>query len=227
MLFRSGYDRLVSESESSAQANAEGLAEFADGDRFVWAPPILDAQRIRASAELPPPKTLVPTESVTTFAWAGRLAPANAVRELIRGFARVHAELPATRLAIVGGGPLAAELKELAAALTLTDSVIFAGYRANPYPSIAAADCVVAAGAGDRGRALALEAGILGVPAVGEGLDSENALATAMLEYLRAPRTDSAEPPIDSRRSGEAIRLFYQAIGADEASRQDAVAATN
>lgn len=57
----------------------------------------------------------------------GRVAFEKNLDDAISAFAHVHAKLPAARFVIVGDGPAMAALKEHAAALDLTDAVIFVG----------------------------------------------------------------------------------------------------
>ena len=62
----------------------------------------------------------------------GRLVPQKGLDVAIRAFAR--ADLPGARLAIVGEGPLEAELRALAQALGVAGRVDFAGYVADARP---------------------------------------------------------------------------------------------
>ena len=57
----------------------------------------------------------------------GRLIAQKDHATLLRAFARVHAELPEARLAILGGGPLEAETRALTAELGLDDVVTLPG----------------------------------------------------------------------------------------------------
>jgi glycosyltransferase involved in cell wall biosynthesis len=68
----------------------------------------------------------------------GRLAAVKRQDVLLRGFARLRH--PAARLLIVGDGPAREELVSLAAALGITERVVFAGYRDRPERALAAMD---------------------------------------------------------------------------------------
>ena len=59
----------------------------------------------------------------------GRFSAQKNHAGLLRIFAAVHSRLPKTRLLLIGGGPLEAETRALAAQLGLGDAVIFAGVR--------------------------------------------------------------------------------------------------
>jgi glycosyltransferase involved in cell wall biosynthesis len=62
-----------------------------------------------------------------TCLFVGSLIRRKRVDILLRAFAEVKAKLPGARLVIVGGGPLEAELKALAAQLAIEDVVQFTG----------------------------------------------------------------------------------------------------
>ena len=140
------YDRLVSVSEGVMESNREnlssayGLAE----NLFTYANNTLDtAEILRKSAE--------PAEDWfgsfvggrACFINLGRLSPEKGHDRLIQAFAAVHLAYPETCLVIVGGGPLEAKLSGLIDELGLPGSVKLAGYQANPYPLLKAADCFV------------------------------------------------------------------------------------
>ena len=61
-----------------------------------------------------------------------RLAPEKGLDILLRAFARIQADFPASRLVILGKGPQETALKELCAKLDLGASVEFAGHVDNP-----------------------------------------------------------------------------------------------
>jgi glycosyltransferase involved in cell wall biosynthesis len=67
------------------------------------------------------------------FVTAGRLVPQKDHAALLRAFA-VHRRRAASRLMILGAGPLEAELRRLAAELNITESVAFIGFVPNPLP---------------------------------------------------------------------------------------------
>ncbi len=62
------------------------------------------------------------------FVFCGRLSVEKGVPLLVRAFARLHADMPAARLKIVGDGPLLNELKSAVRALDLQDVVTFTGW---------------------------------------------------------------------------------------------------
>lgn len=67
------------------------------------------------------------------FVTAGRLAPQKDHASLLHAFA-LHRRQAPCRLMILGTGPLEGSLRRLAAELSITESVAFIGFAANPLP---------------------------------------------------------------------------------------------
>ena len=136
----------------------------------------------------------------------GTLAKHKNQALLIRSFARLLRHRPDAKLMLVGDGPLKEELKELARELGLSDRVILAGFRADPWPFYASADLFVLSSDREGYPNVLLEALQSGTPVVAtdsgggarEILDGgrfgrlvpvgdEAALAEAMEDALSAP----------------------------------------
>ena len=82
-----------------------------------------------------------PTDTVITTVC--RLFPGKGLTELVRSFARVHAEQPDTRLLVVGGEMVhgyLGELQTLASELGVADRIVFAGRRDDVPALMAASD---------------------------------------------------------------------------------------
>jgi len=94
--------------------------------------------------------------------FAGRLEPIKGVETLLRA-AQL---LPDVTVAIVGDGPLAAELHELASELGVADRVVFLGRVPSVPPVLAAADVVVLPSFSEGMPLVVLEALALGRPVV-------------------------------------------------------------
>ena len=252
------YDSLVSVSPALAEINAEALAAYAPHSKFTVAHNTVDVARIRrgAAATEPAaePATVVPVvaaltaadpsiaeletgAATTTFVTIGRLSPEKNQARLIRAFALVHARHPLTRLVIVGGGQLKAELAALIRDLNLGEAITLTGALANPYPVLALADCFVLSSDYEGAPMVILEALVLGRPVVtvafasvhdalpnAAGLvvpQTDAGLAAGLTAFLRGEVVASAfNQPVYARR---AVTEFYRAIGvADEASDVDA-----
>lgn len=168
-------------------------------------------------------------EGVTTFVTVGRLSPEKNHARMLRAFADVHHEMPDTRLVIVGSGPLAPELRDIAAHHGLSRSVTFAGQQPNAAVLMSAADCMVMSSDYEGQPMVILEALILGIPVLttafgsarsalpeGTGLiveQDDQALADGMRQAIRGG-IPTSEFDADAYNR-KAMEQFYRAIGAD------------
>jgi glycosyltransferase involved in cell wall biosynthesis len=95
------------------------------------------------------------------------LTPAKDHSTFLRAAADVSARFPGTRCAIVGDGPLRADLETLARSLNMTDRVVFYGYAAQVADILAACDLLVSSSRDNEGHSNSiLEAMALNVPVV-------------------------------------------------------------
>jgi glycosyltransferase involved in cell wall biosynthesis len=94
------------------------------------------------------------------------LDPRQGTRPAARAFAEVARRDPDVRLAIVGKGPLEAELRALCDDLRLTDRVRFLGFQPNPMPWVARARAFVLPSLREGFPNALLEALALGVPVI-------------------------------------------------------------
>ncbi|MCM1011567.1 MULTISPECIES: glycosyltransferase [unclassified Brevibacterium] len=101
-----------------------------------------------------------------TFVTVGRLSPEKNQARLLRAFAEVSAEDPNVRLVVIGDGPLAGELRQLAVSLGISGAVEFTGRLRNPYAVMAAGDCFVLSSDYEGQPIVILEARVLGLPVV-------------------------------------------------------------
>jgi len=96
-----------------------------------------------------------------------RLDPIKDHSSLLKAFAKIRSDRPHIELRIVGEGPLAPELRSLAAELTVDDAVIFLGSTADPIAELAGMDIFAFATTDQEGFGLVLaEAMAAGVPIV-------------------------------------------------------------
>ena len=247
----SRYDDLVSVSRELAVANADRLSEPYDvpRERFVSARNVIDDKGVLAKLTQPVAGAaeFVDQEwgTVTLPEWAaelssarsdtrwfvtvGRLSPEKNHARLIEAFAIVHAARPATRLLIVGDGPLRQELQEQVASLHLTDAIFLTGSLANPFPAMAAADCFVLSSNYEGQPMVLLEAAVVGLPIVSVRFGSvSDALPDGQLHIvdqsvagLAAGLTDYldgkvAAASLDAEEyNALALREFATAIGVD------------
>lgn len=73
----------------------------------------------------------VPDDAIV-FGFVGRFSPQKDVANLVRAFAGPHAAEPHAWLLLVGGGPLEAEARTLAAEIGVADRIAWAGERDGP-----------------------------------------------------------------------------------------------
>ena len=187
------------------------------------APDLRGANRESAVSSIPEPET----GATTTFVTIGRLSPEKNQARLIRAFALVHARHPLTRLVIVGGGPLKAELADQIRNLHLGAAITLTGALANPYPILAAADCFVLSSDYEGAPMVILEALVLRRPVVtvafasvhdalpdAAGLvvpQTDAGLAAGLRAFLRGEVAATAfDQEAYARR---AVAEFYRAIG--------------
>jgi CDP-glycerol glycerophosphotransferase len=165
---------------------------------------------------------------VTTFVTAGRLSTEKNHSRLIDAFAKVHHDHPATRLIIMGSGPLKRNLEAQIASLGLGGSILLAGQVANPFAIFARSDCFVLSSDHEGQPMVILEARILGLPIVTTDFSSVRG-AISDDTGLIVPRSvdgvaegmqaalDGKVPvqPFDADAyNSEAMQQFYRAIGA-------------
>jgi glycosyltransferase involved in cell wall biosynthesis len=98
--------------------------------------------------------------------YAGRLVPIKRIDRAIRAVAEVRASGVKARMAIVGDGPLRAELTALRDALELAESVRFLGYRGRLHDAIAGADIAILTSDNEGTPVFLIEAGAGARPAV-------------------------------------------------------------
>lgn len=135
----------------------------------------------------------------------GRLAPEKGFDVLIRAHGIARKQAPHTLL-LLGDGEEREDLEALATSLGLTDSVHFAGFTANPYPEMRAADLICVPSRHEGSPLVVREALALGLPIVGADslgtsgslnggqlgklvpIDNPVALAEAIVDHLSDPR---------------------------------------
>jgi len=114
----------------------------------------------------------IPAESETaafstpTVITVGRLVAQKGIDVLLAAWVKVIETLPEWRLAVVGDGPLAPELKELAAKLKIENSVDWLGHVSDPFPLLRGAEVFVMTSRFEGTPNALLEAMACGLPAV-------------------------------------------------------------
>jgi glycosyltransferase involved in cell wall biosynthesis len=142
----------------------------------------------------------IPSDGFLVLA-VGRLASEKGYDLLLEAFARLHAALPQTHLAIAGTGPQAEVLWRQAATLRLR-GVSFLGYQAAVAPLYATADVVAIPSRQEGQGMVALEAMAARRPVVASAVGG-------LPETVLDGETGRLVPPEDPAALSEALRQLY------------------
>lgn len=133
-------DAIVCISEAMRQQMAEFLPTEQNKLHMIYNP--LDIDRIRRMMHHPVSHDWLTRRDIPVILAVGRLAPQKDYPTLLEAFATLRRQRPA-RLIILGEGELEETLRRRAAALGVTQDVDFAGFQANPFAWMHAADLYV------------------------------------------------------------------------------------
>lgn len=192
-LYHNYFDKLITVSESSFQANIENYPELEDKIAVVNNP--INAQNILALSKLDSFD-----ENKTNFINIGRYSTEKGQDRLLKSFKNISMQRDDIHLYLVGHGPLHNKLNALVSRHNLRDKVTITGNLENPFPLLKKCDCFILSSHYEGQGLVLLEALILGVPCVstdidgprsilrdGQGLlveDSEEGLAFGMSEFI-------------------------------------------
>ena len=211
------YDQLVSVSPSLTELNRSELAAFAPADKFrtlrnlpdvidrgVPAPATtdVDAGSYEDAGQLDDLwRSALTLQNVKRFVTVGRLSTEKNHARLIRAFSAVHRADPNTHLLIVGGGPLAADLRHQIAEAGLENAVFLTGPQPDPISIMRQCDCFVLSSDYEGQPMVLIEAAQLALPILSTAFGSaagalpgdqmrvvardDTALADGMRAFLR------------------------------------------
>lgn len=194
------YDQLISVSPALTELNRTELAAFAPAERFRTLRNLPDVISVGApSANVPdtddiaddPWRAALTSPGMRRFVTVGRLSTEKNHTRLIRSFAMLHEAEPDTQLFIVGGGPLAAELRQQVVDAGLESSVFLTGPQSDPISIMRSCDCFVLSSDYEGQPMVLIEAAQLALPIITTAFAS----ATGALpgdEMLIVPRDDEA-----------------------------------
>lgn len=180
----------VSEETRRDMSDSFGVA----GEKIVTIYNGVDLELLKSLAVEPleDGEAMAPLQGMITMITSGRLMAQKGHHYLLRAFARVRQELPC-RLVVLGEGELLDELRQLATELQVADQVVFAGWQANPFNRIAAADLFVLSSRYEGFPNALLEAMALGVPVVATDCQSGPAEILAGGRYGLLVPVDDAD----------------------------------
>ncbi len=148
-----------------------------------------------------------------TVVTVGRLTARKDVATLLRGLAQFRQEHPDAGLVVVGEGPERARLASLVADWGMRDAVVFRGFEANPYPTVASAHAFVTTARNEGFANTLIEALHLGVPVI-------TTAAGGALQWLTSGQEGIGIPMGDPEAVRDALAELYE-----EPARAEAIAA--
>lgn len=171
------------------------------------------------------PEVMVKAESLRrsdtfTFCFVGRLVGDKGVNELVEAFDRLHREIPATRLLLVGPyenalDPLKAETDER---IQKGDGIETVGSQKDPRPYYATSDALAFPSYREGMPNVVLEAGALGLPSIVTDINGSR-------EIIRQGYNGVIIPPHDANALYQAMHDFT--VNRDETARLAANARKN
>lgn len=162
------FDKIVPVSQALLEENRSALvrAGFHQDADFVPVANVLDYESIQESADQPIDEDLQEwmAPKFVHVVSIGRLSPEKNYGQLIEAWPNVVKTIPTARLTLVGSGLLEADLRARVEELGISESVLFAGQRSNPYPVLKHADLFVLPSTHEGQPVVILEAMVLGIP---------------------------------------------------------------
>ncbi|KAD4007149.1 tetratricopeptide repeat protein [Arthrobacter yangruifuii] len=164
------YDQLLSVSESASEVNERDLVRRFDlhTKTFKYVNNLLNPTEVIHAAADPLDEDIERWmhPDYKTFVSVGRLSPEKGHLKLLEAFAVVVRKCPEARLIIVGDGPMKTRIVDAIERLAISDNVLMAGMRTNPYPIVDRGDFFVFASEYEGQGIAVLEALILGKPVI-------------------------------------------------------------
>ncbi len=163
-----------------SQAGARRYREekISAAPKTIWLPNGVDLARYRQDeAERAKVRHELGWDSGFVWIAVGNLREPKDYPNLLGAFAKLRAGRPEARLAIVGGGPLERQLRNLAASLSIGDDVQFLGLRNDVPRLMPAADAYVISSAWEGTPMALLEAAACGLAVVATAVGGNRAAA--------------------------------------------------
>ena len=138
------FDAVASVSPATSALNCTNLAQYyAAPESAVSVRNMIDPVNIVAQSKADLPDDIALPNGPTRFVSVGRLSGEKAQDRMIIALASLRADGHDVELMLIGDGPLRDDLIATAQAHGVTDHVIFAGQRPNPFAILARCDCFV------------------------------------------------------------------------------------
>jgi glycosyltransferase involved in cell wall biosynthesis len=133
--------------------------------------------------------------------FVGGLHPRKGLPDLLQAFDAVHAQHPAARLYVVGGGPTQDSYTAMARAMASADAIAFAGPQDDPYPWMLGADIFVLPSHADPAPLVLSEAREAGCAVIATQVDG-------IPELLGQGESGILVPPKSPDRIADALRML-------------------
>ncbi len=160
---------------------------------------------------------LRPSDDFSVIGILASLTPPKGHDTLLRAMAQVSDAYPGARLAIVGDGPLRAELEQLAANLGIDQHVTFFGYQRNVADFLSVFDVLVSASCDNEGCSNSiLEAMAMQVPVIATSIGGNQELISDRETGLLVPSNDDTAL---SQAIGELLKSSQTASAYAERAR--------
>jgi glycosyltransferase involved in cell wall biosynthesis len=150
----------------------------------------IDTARFRQANGLAVRQSLGIPEAAPVVGTVGRVTEIKRQDLLVRAFARVRAQTPGAHLLVVGDGPCLADLKALAAGLSLAGAVHFTGYQPEPQRFLSTLDVFALTSRSEGMPLVVLEAWAAGVPVVASAVGGLPQLVSHGENGLLVPYAD-------------------------------------
>jgi glycosyltransferase involved in cell wall biosynthesis len=186
-------DRAIAVSGSTRDFLVRERSVPAERVRLIWnGAPLAEFASTSREQALALRRTLGIAEGALLFGIVGRLSEQKGHRHLLDAMARVFPKSPGARLLVVGDGDRMESLQAQAAALGITDRVVFAGHRSD-VPEVLAALDVFCISSNYEGTPLVLfEAMAAGKTIVSTAVDGCREVLEDGVSALLAPAADPA-----------------------------------
>lgn len=156
-------NRIVAVSSGVEESVREGTRASPEQFAVIYNPVV--TPDLRAKADIKPEHPWIERD-VELILSVGRLEPEKDPETLVRAFARLHEDHPATRLLVLGDGSLRSELERLATHLGIDGAVSFPGFVSNPYGFMQRSDVYVLSSSREGLPTALIEAMACGCPVV-------------------------------------------------------------
>ncbi|WP_436885157.1 CDP-glycerol glycerophosphotransferase family protein [Mammaliicoccus sciuri] len=200
------FDKIVSVTESSNEANKEYLKKYIDqvDNKMIAISNIINGEEIKNMANLGNNRNYIdkdtgieyliyeknetqnsqisisavkrPNRKNTNFVNIARLSPEKNHAELIKAFSKLVKRYPNSNLYIIGDGPLKKYLHQMIISLRMEENIFLLGHIENPFMFANKCDCFILPSIYEGQGMVIMEAKVLGLPVIGTNVPGINSI---------------------------------------------------